>query len=162
MRGSSSRGGGVASPTTPTPPGMLERTGNIKTILTQLAQQVSSSGKGIRSLPWRMNSDDGFMPLALLKAGPGATVRVEMMEGVWSSGDGAAEWSFTFQGTPGEAVILRSFIEGQWRRGGDRDLNIKYHSPTTHPSPGATRVRTGSDASPGQDWAPRWPPSAWS
>ncbi len=76
-----SRGRGVASPTTPTPPGMLERTGNIKTLLTQLAQQVSNSGKGVCSLTWRMNSGDGFVPLALLKAEPGATVQVEMMEG---------------------------------------------------------------------------------
>ena len=105
---------------------MLERTGNIKTILTQLAQQVSSSSKGIRSLTWRMNSGDGFVPLALLKAEPGATVQVEMMEGGWSSGDGAAEWSFDFKGTPEEAVILRSFIEGQWRRGGERSLDITY------------------------------------
>ncbi|MCY3537937.1 MAG: hypothetical protein F4162_07235 [Synechococcus sp. SB0676_bin_10] len=134
----------MASPTTPTPPGMLERTGNIKTILTQLAQQVSSSGKGIRSLTWRMNSDDGFMPLALLKAEPGATVRVEMMEGVWSSGDGAAEWSFTFQGTPEEAVILRSFIEGQWRRGGDRDLikyQLTYDPPLTWSDQGEDWIR---------------------
>ncbi|MCY3537158.1 MAG: DUF499 domain-containing protein, partial [Cyanobacteria bacterium MAG IRC3_bin_20] len=81
-----SRGGGMALPTIPPPPGMLERTDNIKTILTQLAQQVSSSSKGIRSLTWRMNSGDGFVPLALLKAEPGATVQVEMMEGGWSSG----------------------------------------------------------------------------
>lgn len=122
-----SRGqGGVASPTASTPPGMLERTGNIKTVLTQLAQQVSSSGKGICSLTWRMNSGDGFVPLALLKAEPGATVRVEMLEGGWSSGDGAAEWSFVFTGTPEEAVILRGFIEGQWRRGGERSLDIRY------------------------------------
>lgn len=122
-----SRGqGGVASPTASTPPGMLERTGNIKTVLTQLAQQVSSSGKGICSLTWRMNSGDGFVPLALLKAEPGATVQVEMLEGGWSSGDGAAEWSFVFTGTPEEAVILRGFIEGQWRRGGERSLDIRY------------------------------------
>ncbi|MYF35370.1 MAG: ATP-binding protein [Synechococcus sp. SB0678_bin_12] len=121
-----SRGGGMALPTIPPPPGMLERTGNIKTILTQLAQQVSSSSKGIRSLTWRMNSGDGFVPLALLKAEPGATVQVEMMEGGWSSGDGAAEWSFDFKGTPEEAVILRGFIEGQWRRGGERSLDITY------------------------------------
>ncbi|KKZ13991.1 MAG: hypothetical protein TQ37_02560 [Candidatus Synechococcus spongiarum 15L] len=124
--GGSGRGGGVASPTTPPSPGVLERTGNIRTILTQLAQQVSSSGKGVCSLTWRMNSGDGFVPLALLKAEPGATVQVEMMEGGWNSGDGAAEWSFEFKGTPEEAIILRSFIEGQWRRGGERFLDIKY------------------------------------
>ena len=32
----------------------------------------------------------GFLPMALLKAEPGASVRVEMMEGGWESGDGAA------------------------------------------------------------------------
>ena len=36
------------------------------------------------------------------------------------------------------------------------------NSPTTHPSYGVIRVRTGSDASPGQVWAPGWPPLAWS
>jgi len=64
--------------------------------------------------------------MALLKAEPGATVRVEMMEGGWSSGDGSADWSFTFNGTPEEATHLRGFIEGQWRRGGEKDLDIKY------------------------------------
>ena len=70
---------------------MIERTDNVKTALTQLAQQASSSGKAIKSLTWRMNSGAGFLPMALLKAEPGATVRVEMMEGGWSSGDGSAE-----------------------------------------------------------------------
>lgn len=67
---------------------MIERTDNVKTALTQLAQQASSSGKAIKNLTWRMNSGDGFLPMALLKAEPGATVRVEMMEGGWSSGEG--------------------------------------------------------------------------
>ena len=106
---------------------MIERTNeNIKTALTQLAQQVSSSGKSIKSITWRMNSGDGFLPMALLKAEPGATVRVEMMEGGWSSGDGSAEWSFDFNGTPEEATHLRGFIEGQWRRGGEKSLDITY------------------------------------
>ena len=118
--------GGVAPPQAPPGPGLLERTGNIKTTLTQLAQQSSSSGKAIRSLTWRMNSGDGFLPLALLKAEPGASLQVEMLEGGWSSADGAAEWSFTFNGTPEEAMILRSFIEGQWRRGGEKSLDITY------------------------------------
>ena len=142
----SSHGGGVAPPTTPPPPGMLERTGNIRTILTQLAQQVSNSGKGIRSLTWRMNSGDGFVPLPLLKAELGATVQVEMMEGGWSSGDGAAEWSFEFKGTPEEAVILRGFIEGQWRRGGEKSLDIKYQLTYDPPL-------TWSDQ--GEDWIRR-------
>jgi hypothetical protein len=64
--------------------------------------------------------------MALLKAEPGATVRVEMMEGGWSSGDGSAEWSFDFNGTPEEAAHLRGFIEGQWRRGGEKSLDITY------------------------------------
>jgi hypothetical protein len=119
-----SRETGVASPVGP---GVIERTNeNIKTALTQLAQQVSSSGKAIKSLTWRMNSGDGFLPMALLKAEPGATVRVEMMEGGWSSGDGSAEWSFDFNGTPEEATHLRGFIEGQWRRGGEKSLDITY------------------------------------
>jgi hypothetical protein len=105
---------------------VIERTDNVKTALTQLAQQVSSSGKAIKSLTWRMNSGDGFLPMALLKAEPGATVRVEMMEGGWSSGDGSAEWSFDFNGTPEEATHLRGFIEGQWRRGGEKSLDITY------------------------------------
>jgi hypothetical protein len=113
----------------PLPPadlGVIERSDNVKTALTQLAQQVSSSGKAIKSLTWRMNSGDGFLPMALLKAEPGATVRVEMMEGGWSSGDGSAEWSFDFNGTPEEASHLRGFIEGQWRRGGEKSLDITY------------------------------------
>ena len=105
---------------------MIERTDNVKTALTQLAEQVSSSGKAIKSLTWRMNSGDGFLPMALLKAEPGATVRVEMMEGGWSSGDGTSEWSFDFNGTPEEATHLRGFIEGQWRRGGEKSLDITY------------------------------------
>ena len=114
-------------PLPPAGPGVIERTNeNIKTALTQLAQQVSSSGKGIKSLTWRMYSGDGFLPMALLKAEPGATVRVEMMEGGWSSGDGSAEWSFDFNGTPEEAAHLRGFIEGQWRRGGEKSLDITY------------------------------------
>lgn len=87
-------GGGVAPPA---PQGVIERTDNIKTALTQLAQQVSSSGQGIKSLTWRMNS-----------------------------GDGNAEWTFEFNGTPEEATYLRSFIEGQWRRGGEKVLDITY------------------------------------
>jgi hypothetical protein len=108
------------------PPGVIERTDNIKTALTQLAEQVCSSGQAIKSITWRMNSGDGFLPMALLKAEPGATVRVEMMEGGWSSGDGNAEWTFEFNGTPDEATYLRSFIEGQWRRGGEKALDITY------------------------------------
>jgi hypothetical protein len=77
---------------------VIERTDNVKTALTQLAQQVSSSGKAIKSLTWRMNSGDGFLPMALLKAEPGATVHVEMMEGGWSSGDGSAACSATAAG----------------------------------------------------------------
>lgn len=122
--GSGETGGGGVAP--PTPPGVAERTDNIKTALTQLAQQVSSSGQAIKNLTWRMNSGDGFLPMALLKAEPGATVRVEMMEGGWSSGDGNAEWTFEFNGTPEEATYLRSFIEGQWRRGGEKALDITY------------------------------------
>ena len=118
-----STGGGIAPPM---PPGVIERTDNIKTALTQLAEQVSSSGQAIKSITWRMNSGDGFLPMALLKAEPGATVRVEMMEGGWSSGDGNAEWTFEFNGTPDEATYLRSFIEGQWRRGGEKALDITY------------------------------------
>lgn len=94
-------GAGVAQPASP---GVIERTDNVKTALTKLVQQVSSSGKRIKSLAWRINSGDGFLPMALLKAEPGATVRVEMMEGGWSSGDGSAEWSFDFNGTPEEAA----------------------------------------------------------
>jgi len=124
--GSTSSGGGGAGIAPPAGPGVIERTGNVKTALTQLAQQLSSSGKGIKSLTWRMNSGDGFLPMALLKAEPGATVRVEMMEGGWSSGDGSAEWSFDFNGTPEEAAHLRGFIEGQWRRGGEKSLDITY------------------------------------
>jgi hypothetical protein len=125
--GSTSPGsGGGAGVAAPVRPGVIERTDNVKTALTQLAQQVNSSGKGIKSLTWRMNSGDGFLPMALLKAEPGATVRVEMLEGGWSSGDGKADWSFTFNGTPEEAAILRGFIEGQWRRGGEKDLDITY------------------------------------
>jgi hypothetical protein len=119
----SSSGVGVAPPPAP---GVIERTDNVKTALTQLAEQVGSSGKAIKSLTWRMNSGDGFLPMALLKAEPGATVRVEMMEGGWSSGDGSAEWSFDFNGTPEEATHLRGFIEGQWRRGGEKSLDITY------------------------------------
>ena len=104
----------------------MERTDNVKTALTQLAQQVSSSGKSIKSITWRMNSGDGFLPLALLKAEPGAMVWVEMLEGGWRSGDGNAEWSFEFNGTPEEATHLRGFIEGQWRRGGEKSLDITY------------------------------------
>jgi len=122
-----SRGGaGVSLSTPPSAPGSLERTGNIKTALTQLAQQVSSSGNAICSLTWRMNSGDGFLPMSLLKAEPGAAVQVEVMEGSWSSGDGKGEWCFKFRGTPEEATILRGFIEGQWRRGGEKHLDIKY------------------------------------
>jgi hypothetical protein len=124
--GSTSTGGGGAGVAQPAGPGVIERTDNVKTALTQLAQQVSSSGKGIKSLTWRMNTGDGFLPMALLKAEPGATVRVEMMEGGWSSGDGNAEWSFDFNGTPEEAAHLRGFIEGQWRRGGEKSLDITY------------------------------------
>lgn len=118
----------IITPPPPPPPGpnVVERTDNVKTALTQLAQQVSSSGKAIKNLTWRMNSGDGFLPMALLKAEPGATVRVEMMEGGWSSGDGSAEWSFDFNGTPEEAAHLRGFIEGQWRRGGEKSLDITY------------------------------------
>jgi hypothetical protein len=116
-------GAGVAQTAVPR---VLERTDNVKTALVQLAQQVSSSDKAIKSLTWRMNSGDGFLPMALLKAEPGATVRVEMMEGGWSSGDGSAEWSFDFNGTPEEATHLRGFIEGQWRRGGEKSLDITY------------------------------------
>jgi hypothetical protein len=122
----SSTGSGGAGVAPPAGPGVIERTDNAKTALTQLAQQVSSSGKAIKSLTWRMNSGDGFLPMALLKAEPGATVRVEMMEGGWSSGDGSAEWSFDFNGTPEEASHLRGFIEGQWRRGGEKSLDITY------------------------------------
>ena len=110
----------------PSTPGEIKRTDNIKTALTQLAEQVSTSGKAIKILTWRMNSGDGFLPMALLKAEPGAKVRVEMMEGGWSSGDGNAEWSFEFNGTPEEADYLRSFIQGQWRRGGEKVLDITY------------------------------------
>ncbi len=124
--GSTSTGSVGAGVAPPTVPGVIERTENIKTALTQLAQQVSSSGKAIKSITWRMNSGDGFLPMALLKAEPGATVRVEMMEGGWSSGDGSAEWSFDFNGTPEEAAHLRGFIEGQWRRGGEKSLDITY------------------------------------
>lgn len=119
-----SRGRGVAPPTTPTPPGMLERTGNIKTVLTQLAQQVSNSGKGVCSLTWRMNSGDGFVPPGLAQSRAGR--HGAGGDGGWSSGGGAAEWSFEFKGTPEEATILRSFIEGQWRRGGEKSLDVKY------------------------------------
>jgi hypothetical protein len=118
-----SGGSGIAQPKAP---GVIERTDNIKTALTQLAEQVSSSGKAIKALTWRMNSGDGFRPMPLLQAEPGATVRVKMMEGGWSSGDGSAEWSFDFNGTPEEANYLRGFIEGQWRRGGEKALDITY------------------------------------
>ena len=74
-----------------------------------------------------MNSGDGFQPMAFLKNEPGGTLRVEMMEGGWSSGDGSTEWSFTFNGTPEGATYLRSFLEGQWRRVGEKELDIKYH-----------------------------------
>ncbi|MFN9630194.1 MAG: ATP-binding protein [Cyanobacteriota bacterium] len=110
-----------------TTPGVIERTDNIKTALTQLAEQVSSSGKAIQALTWRMNSGDGFQPMAFLKNEPGGRLRVEMMEGGWSSGDGSTEWTFTFNGTPEEATYLRGFLEGQWRRGGQKELDIKYH-----------------------------------
>jgi hypothetical protein len=111
--GSTSPGSGGGAGVAPPPaPGVIERTDNVKTALTQLAQ--------------RMNSGDGVLPMALLKAEPGATVRVEMMEGGWSSGDGSAEWSFDFNGTPEEATHLRGFIEGQWRRGGEKSLDITY------------------------------------
>jgi hypothetical protein len=40
--------------------------------------------------------------------------------------DGSAEWSFDFNGTPEEASHLRGFIEGQWRRGGEKSLDIAY------------------------------------
>jgi len=126
LRGGGSGGSGGGGVAPPPPPGVFERTDNVKTALTQLAQQVSSSGQAIKGLSWRMNSGDGFLPMALLKAEPGATVRVEMLEGGWSSGDGKADWSFTFNGTPEEAAILRGFIEGQWRRGGEKDLDITY------------------------------------
>ena len=76
---------------------------------------------------WRMNSGDGFQLMDFLKNEPGGTLRVEMMEGGWSSGDGSTEWSFTFNGTPEDATYLRSFLEGQWRRGGEKELDIKYH-----------------------------------
>jgi hypothetical protein len=124
--GSTSTGGGGSGIAAPAGPGVIERTDNVKTALTQLAQQVSSAGKAIKGLTWRMNSGDGFLPMALLKAEPGPTVRVEMMEGGWSSGDGNAEWSFEFNGTREEATDLRSFIEGQWRRGGEKSLDITY------------------------------------
>jgi hypothetical protein len=133
--GSTSTGTGGIGVIPPTGPGVMERTDNVKTALTQLAQQVSSSGKTIKALTWRMNSGDGFLPLALLKAEPGATVRVEMLEGGWRSGDGNAEWSFEFNGTPEEASHLRSFIEGQWRRGGEKSLDITYqltYEPALH------------------------------
>jgi hypothetical protein len=123
---STSTSGGGAGVAQTAVPGVIERTDNVKTALVQLAQQVSSSGKAIKSLTWRMNSGDGFLPMALLKAEPGATVRVEMMEGGWRSGDGSAEWSFDFNGTPEEATHLRGFIEGQWRRGGEKSLDITY------------------------------------
>ena len=109
---------------------MIERTDNVKTALTQLAQQASSSGKAIKSLTWRMNSGAGFLPMALLKAEPGATVRVEMMEGGWSSGDGSAEWSF---------------IEGQWRRGLDHSPHPgRSQRPDRHDPPGAHRGSGGA------------------
>lgn len=123
-------GSGIPQPVTP---GVIERTDNIKTALTQLAEQVSSSGKAIKAITWRMNSGDGFLPMALLKAEPGATVRVEMMEGGWSSGDGNAEWTFEFNGTPEEATYLRSFIEGQWRRGERRRSTSPTSSSTSLP-----------------------------
>jgi hypothetical protein len=124
--GGGAPGDGGGTTVQPTSPGVIERTDNIKTALAQLAEQVSSGGQAIKSITWRMNSGDGFLPMALLKAEPGATVRVEMMEGGWSSGDGNAEWSFEFNGTPEEATHLRSFIEGQWRRGGEKALDITY------------------------------------
>ena len=66
--------------------------------------------------------------------------------GHWSSGDGAAEWSFEFKGTPEEATILRSFVEGQWRRGGEKSLDIKYKLTYAPPL-------TWSDE--GEDWIRR-------
>jgi hypothetical protein len=65
--------------------------------------------------------------MAFLKNEPGGTLRVEMMEDGWSSGDGNTEWAFTFNGNPEEATHLRSFLEGQWRRLGEKELDIKYH-----------------------------------
>ena len=47
--------------------GVIERSDNVKTALTQLAQQVSSSGQRIKRLTWRMNSGDGFFPWPCLK-----------------------------------------------------------------------------------------------
>ena len=160
--GSTSTGSGGAGVAQPAGPGVIERTDNVKTALTQLAQQVSSSGKAIKSLTWRMNSGDGFLPMALLKAEPGATVRVEMMEGGWSSGDGSAEWSFDFNGTPEEAIHLRGFIEGQWRRGARSRSTSPTSSAMSPPCAGTTTVRVGSLASPGQASAPRPPRSTWS
>lgn len=121
-------GGGVTPPLPPTPrPGAFEASGNVKTCLVQLASQVQAAGRGVRSLTWSMTSPSmGFLPMALLKAEPGASVRVEMMEGGWESGDGAASWSFTFNGTPEEAAYLRQFLDAQWRRGGEADLAIRY------------------------------------
>jgi hypothetical protein len=43
-----------------------------------------------------------------------------------SSGVGCAESSFDFNGTPEEATHLRGFIEGQWRRGWEKSLDITY------------------------------------
>ena len=160
--GSTSTGSGGAGVAAPVEPGVIKRTDNVKTALTQLAQQVSSSGKAIKSLTWRMNSGDGFLPMALLKAEPGATVRVEMMEGGWSSGDGSAEWSFDFNGTPEEAIHLRGFIEGQWRRGARSRSTSPTSSAMSPPCAGTTTVRVGSLASPGQASAPRPPRSTWS
>jgi hypothetical protein len=118
------------APPPPPPPAVIERiecTDSIQSALTQLAQQVNRSGKGIQTLTWRMTSGDGFVPLALLNAEPGASLGVEITEGGWRRGDGGAEWNFTFRGAPEEAAILRSFLEGQWRRGGEKGLAIIYH-----------------------------------
>ncbi len=101
-------------------------TDNIKTILTRFADQITSSRKRVVSLTWQMEGEGGFLPLSLLKAEPGGTVKVHMMEGGWSSNDDRAEWSFQFAGIPEEAEILKAFITSQWRRGGEKDLNICY------------------------------------
>ena len=130
-------------------PGVIERTDNVKTALTQMAQQVSSSGQRM-SLTWRMNSGDGFLPMALLKAEPDATVRVEMMDGGWSSGDGSAEWSFEFNGTPEEATHLRGFIEGRGAEAGRSPSTSPISSTMRLPCVGMTAVRPGSPASPEQ------------
>ena len=114
---------------------MLKRRDNLKTILTQLVVQVSRSGKAIKALTWRMNSGHGFLPMALRNAEPGATVRLEVMKGGWSSsGDAKAESgpssSIGPQRTPPNP---RSFIEGQWRRGGEKALDITYQLQSVPP-----------------------------